>query len=234
MAHHIFFEGGLGSGKTFFMTALANLWRDQTNRMGGNVQLFSNYGARGSHPMDDFEAWYEVANAWESIVMWDEAQMAFNNRNWSSTAAQIATEVMFYTRKMQSIQMYASPSIANVDSRIRQIVEVLFHCRKVGNKGFEALIFDYQTKRFLRRVFMPMSTAKRLFKLNLYDTYSMVRGFPLPQNKKEIEEFWDTVFDIHQMKHRRGNVDANKLDPIVNRFTDNADQLTNNDEVLVI
>lgn len=222
MAHHIFFEGGLGSGKTFFMTALANLWKEQTNVAGGNVQLFSNYGARGSIPMDNYEAWYEVANAWESIVMWDEAQMAFNNRNWSSTAAQIATEVMFYTRKMQSIQMYASPSIQNVDSRIRQIVEVLFHCRKLGNKGFEALIYDYQTKQFLRRVFMPMSTAKKLFKLNLYDTFSMVRGFPLPSNKKETEEFWNTLFEIHQLKHKRGKTDAEQLDQIVNQFTQDA------------
>lgn len=222
MAHHIFFEGGLGSGKTFFMTALGNLWKEQTNAKGGNVQLFSNYGARGSISMDDYEAWYEVANAWESIVMWDEAQMAFNNRNWSSTAAQIATEVMFYTRKMQSIQMYASPSIQNVDSRIRQIVEVLFHCRKLGNKGFEALIYDYQTKQFLRRVFMPMSTAKKLFKLNLYDTFSMVRGFPLPQNKKEIEDFWNTLFEIHQLKHKRGKADAEQLDKAINQFAKDA------------
>lgn len=226
MAHHIFFEGALGSGKTFIMTLLGNLWKEQANAQGGNVELFSNYEAKGSRPMDDFEAWYEVANSWESIVMWDEAQMAFNNRAWASAQSQLGTEVMMYTRKMQSIQMYASPSIQNVDSRIRQIVEILFHCRKVGNKGFEAFIYDYQAKVFLRRVFLPMSTAKKLFKLNLYDTFSMVRGFPLPSNKKEVEGFWDTLFEIHQLKHKRGKYgDAKKLDAVVDQYPKEAEPL---------
>lgn len=212
MAYHIFFEGPLGSGKTFLMTALANLWRDQSNSAGGNVSLFSNFGARDSKPMDDFEAWYEVAGSWESICMWDESQMAFNNRAWAAAKSQLGTEIMMYTRKMRSIQMYASPSINNVDSRIRQLVEILFHCRKVGDKGFEAYIYDYQTRTFIRRVFLPMSIAKKLFKLELYDTYAMVRGFPMPDGKRETEEFWNTLFEIHEIKHKRGRYA--EIDPI--------------------
>lgn len=220
MAHHIFFAGGLGSGKTLMMSAMAHLWRDQVNAAGGNVQLFSNYGLKDSTAMDDYEAWYEIANADESICCWDESQMAFNNRNWSSTAATVATEVMFYTRKMMCLTMYASPSINNVDSRIRQIVEVLFQCRKVGNQGFEAFIWDYQTNQFLRRVFLPMSLAKKLFKLQLYDTYEMVRGFPLPSAKGEIAEFWDTLNEIHKIKHKRRADNGNKLDTTVNTNLD--------------
>ncbi len=46
--------------------------------------------------------------------------------------------------------MYCSPSINNVDSRIRQIVEVLVDVRKIGKKGFSLRFTDYQTGEFFK------------------------------------------------------------------------------------
>lgn len=195
--HHMFIQGGLGAGKTFLMSVLAHHWKEKTEAKGGKVKLFSNYELKDSYPMNHFTDWYDVAEAQGSIICWDEAQMAFSNRKWSRYGAGVATEVLMFTRKMQSIQIYCSPSINNVDSRIRDIIEVLVTTRKIGDKGFQLHFQDYQTKQYMHSQFIPMYKAKKLFKMNLYDTYNMVTNFPLPGTEKEGNNFFDTLNDIH-------------------------------------
>lgn len=199
MAHHFFIQGPLGAGKTFLMSLLAHHWKEKTEKQGGRVQLFSNYGLLDSHPMTHYTDWYKVAEAQGSIVCWDESQMAFSNRRWSKHGSTIATEVLMFTRKMQSVQMYCSPSIRNVDSRIRDIVEVLVNVRKIGNKGFSLHFTDYQTGFPMPQSnqFIPMWKAEKIFKLNLYDSFNMVQGFPLPGTEKQSDEFFQKLEEIH-------------------------------------
>ncbi|WP_237718777.1 hypothetical protein [Alkalibacillus haloalkaliphilus] len=124
MAYHIFIEGGLGAGKTLTMSMLAHHWRHMVRQQGGDIALFSNYGLKDSSNMLNYQDWYDVAQAQGSICCWDEAQMAFDSRQSLKSTSIYATQLLMYVRKMKSIQMYCSPSINNVDSRIRQIVEV--------------------------------------------------------------------------------------------------------------
>jgi hypothetical protein len=197
MAHHFFIQGPLGAGKTFVMSLLAHHWKEKVLQRGGDVKLFSNYGLKDSFPMTHYTDWYEVAAAQGSICCWDESQMAFSNRKWSKYGATVATEIMMFTRKMKSVQMYCSPSINNVDSRIRQIVEVLVNVRKIGDKGFTLHFTDWQTGEFMHKQFIPMFKAKQIFKMNLYDTFNMVQGFPLPTTEKQGTEFFDHLEEIH-------------------------------------
>lgn len=203
MAHHFFIQGPLGSGKTFLMSLLAHHWKSKTEAAGGKVGLFSNYHLSGAQQMDRYEDWYKVADAQGSIVCWDEAQMAFSNRKWSRYGQGVATEIMMYTRKMKSVQIYCSPSINNVDSRIRQIVEVLIDVRKIGKKGFSIRFTDYQTGQFMHSQFLPMFKAQKIFKLKLYDTYQMVSGFPLPNTERQGDEFFEELEKIHDLARRR-------------------------------
>jgi len=197
MAHHFFIQGPLGAGKTLMMSLLAHHWRNKVIAQGGDVKLFSNYGLKDSYPMTHYTDWYEVAAAQGSICCWDESQMSFSNRKWSNYGAGIATEVMMFTRKMKSVQMYCSPSIQNVDSRIRQIVEVLVNVRKIGDKGFTLHFTDWQTGEFMHKQFFPMYKAKKVFKQNLYDTFNMVQGFPLPTTEQQGREFFEKLEQIH-------------------------------------
>lgn len=203
MAHHFFIQGPLGAGKTFVMSLLAHHWKAKSERLGGHVELFSNYGLLDSYPMTHYTDWYRVAEAQGSICCWDEAQMAFSNRKWSRYGSTLATEVMMYTRKMQSVQIYCSPSIRNVDSRIRDIVEILISVRKIGDKGFSLHFLDYQTGEFMHKQFIPMWKAKKVFKLNLYDTFNMVRSLPLPATEREGNEFFETLEEIHDEARSR-------------------------------
>lgn len=203
MAHHFFIQGPLGSGKTFLMSLLAHHWKNKAEALGANVKLFSNYHLSDAQQMDHYEDWYDVADAQGSIVCWDEAQMAFSNRKWSKYGQGVATEIMMYTRKMKSVQIYCSPSINNVDSRIRQIVEVLIDVRKVGKKGFSIRFTDYQTGQFMHSQFLPMFKAKKIFGLKLYDTYQMVSGFPLPNTERQGDQFFEELERIHNMARKR-------------------------------
>lgn len=203
MAHHIFVQGPLGAGKTFIMSVLAHHWKEKAENMGGEVKLFSNYGLKDSYPMTHYTDWYEVAEAQGSICCWDEAQMAFSNRKWSKYGSTLATEVMMYTRKMKSVQMYCSPSINNVDSRIRQIVEVLVDVRKIKDAGFSFRFIDYQTGQFMNKQFLPMWKAKKIFQMNLYDSFQMVQGFPLPNTEREGDIFFDKLEQIHNESRRK-------------------------------
>ena len=197
MAHHIFIQGALGSGKTFVMSTLAHHWKEKVEAKGGHVSLFSNYDLKDAYPMTHYEDWYKVAEAQGSICCWDESQMAFSNRKWSNYGSTLATEVLMFTRKMQAVSFYCSPSINNVDSRIRQIVEILITVRKIGDKGFQLHFQDYQTKEFMMTQFIPMFKAKKIFKLNLYDTYNMVQSFPLPGTEREGKVFFEKLEEIH-------------------------------------
>lgn len=199
MAHHFFVQGPLGAGKTFLMSLLAHHWKERTEQRGGHVQLFSNYGLADSFPMTHYTDWYKVAEAQGSIVCWDEAQMAFSNRKWNQYGQTMATELLMFTRKMQSVQIYCSPSIKNVDSRIRDIVEVLINVRKIGDKGFSLHFTDYQTGFPMPQAsqFIPMYKAKKIFKLNLYDSFNMVQGFPLPATEQQGKEFFKILEEIH-------------------------------------
>lgn len=210
MVHHMFIQGGLGAGKTFVMSLLAHHWKNRTERLGGHVELFSNYELLDSTPMSHYTDWYSVAEAQGSIICWDEAQMAFSNRRWSSYGAGVATEVLMFTRKMKSLQIYCSPSINNVDSRIRNLVEVLITTRKIGNKGFQLHFSDYQTGQFMHTQFIPMFKAKRIFKLKLYDTYNMVTGFPLPGTEREGTEFFNKLSDMHDLARGKNKIAANR------------------------
>lgn len=203
MAHHFFIQGPLGSGKTFLMSLLAHHWKKKAEALGGDVALFSNYHLSGAQQMDHYEDWYSVADAQGSIVCWDEAQMAFSNRKWSKYGQGVATEIMMYTRKMKSVQIYCSPSINNVDSRIRQIVEVLIDVRKIGKKGFSIRFTDYQTGQFMHQQFLPMFKAQKIFGLKLYDTYQMVSGFPLPNTERQGEQFFVELERIHDLARKK-------------------------------
>ena len=202
MVHHIVVQGSLGAGKTFLGTLLATYWKQKTEEKGGKIQLYSNFDFKNSIIMDDYKKWYEVAESRGSIIIWDEAHTTFSNRAWSNYGNGIATEILMYTRKMQSLQIYCTPSINNLDSRIRQIVEILITTRHIENKGFSLHIVDYQTGELIAKQFLPISKAQKIFKLKLYDTHDMAYKFPLPKTEREGTEFFAELKAIHDASRK--------------------------------
>jgi hypothetical protein len=197
MPHHFFIQGSLGAGKTFLMSLFAHHWKAKVEQAGGKIELFSNYELLDSRPMTHYSDWFDVARAQGSICCWDECHLAFSNRKWSKYGQSVLMDVLMYTRKMKSVQIYAAPSINFVDSRLRSIVEVLITARKIGDKGFAYHFQDYQTGEFLHKQFLPMYKAKKFMKLDLYDSDSMVQYFPVPQTEREGQELFEKLEQIH-------------------------------------
>lgn len=205
MAHFIGIQGLLGAGKTTSGSMLAHLYKNKALAHGTDIKLFSNFGLRGSSEMTSYEDWYKVADAHGSIIVWDEGQTQFDSREFSSADRVFSTQLLNYCRKMNSVQIVIAPNFSNIDKRIRQLTEVLINVVKLGNKGMRLEYFDFQAGngesslgKFLHSRFLPASKVKQIHRLQLFNTYRMVRGFPMPKTERQQKEFWLELENRHE------------------------------------
>lgn len=203
MAHLIGFIGGLGAGKTTGASIFPWIWKNTVEAQGGDLTLFSNYGLYGSHEMQEPEDWYKVAEVHGSICVWDEAHRTFDSRKFSAFENIFATELLTYVRKLASIQVFATPSINRLDTRIREILEILVVVRKMGN-GTYYDFYDFQADfggrygKYLHSKFLPKHKIAAIHRLNLFDTYSFVNKFPLPKSESEAIKFMNELEAAHE------------------------------------
>lgn len=203
MAHLIGVVGGLGAGKTTFASFYPWLLKNTVELRGGNIELFANYELFGAHMMQDPEDWYRVAEAHGSICVWDEAHVTFDSRKFNQAQNIFATELLTYVRKMASIQIFATPSINRLDTRIRELIEILIVARKVGN-GTYYDYYDFQSDfagrygRYLHSKFLPRHKMRQIHSLNLFDSYNFVTRFPLPRTERQQEQFMVELNKAHQ------------------------------------
>lgn len=223
MPHFIFIQGNLGAGKTTVGSTMAHYYKNVAkSRHGADIKLFSNYYLLGSAPMETYENWYDVADAQGSIIVWDEAQMIFDNRTALKGNQITATKILNYCRKLKSVQIFISPSIDNIDSRIRGLVEVLINVRKVGNAGISIEYFDYQAKnygawgKFINKRFISAHRLKQIHRLNLFDTFQIVQGFPMPETARAEDKFFRTLEERHNLARMKGVKEHVEPDLIVN------------------
>lgn len=217
MAHLIGFVGPLGSGKTTGASLFPWLWKNLIEARGGEIELFANYDLFGAQMMDEPSDWYKVAEAHGSICVWDEAHRTFDSRKFNQYQNIFATELLTFVRKMASIQVFATPSIMRLDSRIREILEILVVVRKVGHGTFYDF-YDYQADfagrygRFLHSKFLPGFKMKQIHKLNLFDSMGFVGKFPLPNNEASAKKFMSELEEAHWrgVNKRRNRKEVNE------------------------
>jgi SpoVK/Ycf46/Vps4 family AAA+-type ATPase len=218
MPHIIVVQGALGAGKTTLASIMAYLYKNKIVSAGGSVQLFSNYGLSGSTQMKDYKDWYKVAEAQGSICIWDEAHRIMDARQALKAENILTSHVLTFARKMSAIQIFVTPVITNLDSRLRQLCEVLISVTKVGNKGMKFQYFDYQSQnfgvfgKFLHSRFLSAAKVKQIHALNLFDSHSFVSGFPLPKTERLAEQFMIELENQHDKA--RGNSAAEYLEEL--------------------
>lgn len=222
MAHFIGIQGLLGAGKTTTASMLAHYYKNRVESQGGSLKLFSNYGLRGAEEMAHFTDWYSVADAHGSICVWDEGQTQFDSRDFSSSDRIFSTQLLNYCRKMNAVQLVIAPNFSNIDKRIRQLTEVLINVVKIGNKGMRLEYYDYQAGtgessfgRFLHSRFVSASKVRQIHGLHLFDTYRMVRGFPMPKTERAKKEFWQELEDHHEEALHRMGIHLMKVKRVV-------------------
>lgn len=210
MPFFIGIQGYLGAGKSTAASVLAHFFRNKVLATGHDIKLFSNYGLKGSRRMSKPDDWYAVAEAHGSIIVWDEAQEQFDGREFGKSDRACSTRLLNYCRKMASVQFFIAPNYNNLDTRIRQLTEVIINVSQVGNKGMRLEFFDYTAGnkqnnlgRFLHQQFLPASRIRKIHSLHLFNTFRLVSGFPMPSTPRVQDEFMDRLEEVHNATCRR-------------------------------
>ena len=191
------FQGNLGEGKTFGMSVLAWHFVARARRAGIRAELFANYDLLGARPLTSYRDFYNVARAEASICLMDEAHVNLDSRLFARGANIYMTQFMFYLRKLNASLFMTTPHIRNLDSRMRQLTNILVDCRKLGT-GFLYDIYDYQGERLLRRKFLPKYIADRIFETGMYDSRAIIRAVDFPANERAFERFLGTIIEIKE------------------------------------
>lgn len=189
------FTGNLGEGKTFGMSVLAHYFAAKAKRAGVPVQLFANFGLKGARPLFHYQHFYDVARARASICLLDEAHVNLDARLFHKGTNIYMTQFFFYLRKLGASLFMTTPHIRNLDSRMRQLANILVDCHRVAG-GFRYDIYDFQAERLLRRRFLPRYKAQELFEYGMYDTHAIIRAVQFPGTEREFDKFLTKIVEI--------------------------------------
>lgn len=209
MPHLFAITGNLGAGKSTLGSILAWHIKLQVEAAGGWIKLFGNYDLAGAERLSVPEDWYRVADAHGSLCIWDEAHRSFDSRKHSKAANILATEILTFVRKMASIQIFITPSIMRLDTRIREITEILVVVRGNGKSGISCDFYDFQADyvgkfgRYLKTLYIPAFKVRQFHRLNLFDSHSFISGFPLPAHERDAMQFMDTLEKVHDKARKR-------------------------------
>jgi hypothetical protein len=178
----VIIDGYLGAGKTLAMTILAQFFKELSG-----CATYSNYGVNGAFPFSHYKDFLHVAVQSSSIIMLDEAHSDLDSRNFNTNAVKFFTHLVFYFRKLRTTMFLATPSIENLDSRVRSICNLYCHVTKTKDH-FIYELYDMQSMRYLKRYKIARESAY-LLASQLYDTYNMVLPVEFPSERNEFNSF---------------------------------------------
>jgi hypothetical protein len=192
MVNVMIVDGYLGAGKTLGMSILAKYFQTKSG-----CTLYSNYGLENSKLFDSFEHFFDVAQQESSIICLDEAHTDLDSRNFNTNAVKFFTHVLFYLRKLRTTIFLATPSIDNLDSRVRSICNLYCHVSK-DKKYFYYNMYDLQRGLHLRQYKIRKESAFEIGQ-GIYDTYNMVSPLQFPEDRTAFNDF------IHRLKSISGS-----------------------------
>lgn len=194
----VIIDGYLGAGKTLAMTILASYFKELSG-----CALYSNYGVKDSYAFSNFRDFLHVAEQSSSIICLDEAHSDLDSRNFNTNAVKFFTHLVFYFRKLRTTMFLATPSIDNLDSRVRGICNLYCHVTKNKDHFFYDM-YDMQSLKFLKRYKIKRDSAYALA-TGLFDTYNMVLPVEFPSDRNEFNNFvkeLKTVSENYYIKQR--------------------------------
>jgi hypothetical protein len=196
------FQGNLGSGKTFGMSVFAHWFKAAAARNGIESKLFANYSLVQSQRIMGYKDFYKVAESSASIVCVDEAHINLDSRLFGRGKNVYLTQFLMYMRKLRASFFFASPTIFNLDRRMRNLTNILVDCQKYRG-GFHWEVYDYQSQRLIRKLFMPMWKANKIIRTGIYDTYEMVYSIDFPDSEDGFREFIIKLTEINSASNDR-------------------------------
>lgn len=191
------FTGNLGEGKTFGMSVFAWHFVARARHMGIKADLYANFDLVGAKPLTNYRDFYDVAKSEASICLMDEAHVNLDSRLFARGSNIYMTQFMFYLRKLNTSLFMTTPHIKNLDSRMRQLTNILVDCHKLYG-GFLYDIYDFQSERLLRKKFLPKYVAQKIFDTGMYDSHAIIRAVNFPSTGRAFERFLDAIIEIKE------------------------------------
>lgn len=210
MARVLGITGPFGNGKSTTAVIKAHTWA-----AASGAKIFANFPLRGAYLFESYHDWYRVADVHGSVVIFDESQTNFDSRKWANEENTTLTQIFNYVRKMNCIFIFILPSYNNIDTRIRQNTELLINCHKTPGGTIINHVYDYQAKEYgewgklLNKWVLPKSSQAKVYGLDLFDTNTMVKSFPMPNGKKKIDEFFAELSRRHDAALKRHGIYKN-------------------------
>lgn len=177
----ILFEGQMGNGKTLGMSIVAKDWAQRSG-----ATLYSNYGLKGSKPFHSFEDFLDVAVQPSSIICLDEVHNDIDSRDFNTNAVKYFSHIVFYLRKMRCIILMTTPLFDNVESRVRNVTNVVVSVHKDKHYYYYPF-YDFQSDRPLKQKRI-LKTDAHYTASQIFDTYSMVTPLEYPTNRDEFKK----------------------------------------------
>jgi len=201
--HVIGIQGPYGSGKS--TTAVVNALRWG---YASGAKVFSNFPLRNAYLFDHYTDWYRIADVHGSILIFDESQRNWDGRTWNSKAQIDQTHVINYVRKMNSLFVFVLPTFENLESRVRQQTDILIDCHRTRSGTIINHIYDFQAKewgpkgKLLNKKIFPLHEQRKIWKLKLFSTHSMINKFPTPP-PNQTDKFFKELDKRHNRALRR-------------------------------
>ena len=133
--------GGMGSGKTLIMTLLGYLEHLSGKKVLANYHLHFPFDYLSLNTvMEQIKDNVQLTNI---VMLIDEMHIAFDARSSMSSRNRYGSYFVLQTRK-RDVQLYfTTQSIWQVDIRVRENMDRMITCSKIGDNLFEYVICDY-------------------------------------------------------------------------------------------
>ena len=177
--------GGLGSGKTLFLTWLGL-------KSIGKSDVYANFHI--AHPKVKFLTPLEFVKLALStnknkkyVVLLDEVYGWLDSRCSSSKTNRLLDIIGLQSRKRNMDIFYTAQLGSSVDLRFRDITDIVVKCEKIPNYGFYYSI-NRQTWRGIKtkKYFIPLDSAGKIWQY--YDTTEVVKPIGLNKLIAELQK----------------------------------------------
>ncbi|MEC3226415.1 hypothetical protein P9027_31420 [Bacillus thuringiensis] len=174
------FEGRMGNGKTLGMSLMAKYFQEKSG-----CTLYSNYGLAGSKPFRSFDDFLDVAMQPSSIVCLDECHNDIDSRDFGTNAVKYFSHIVFYLRKMRCTLFLTTPLFENIDSRVRDVTNVLVPVSK-DKYYYYYPFYDWEANQLMveKKIKKEYAHSKAG---NIFDTNAVVTPLEYPKNRDEFK-----------------------------------------------
>lgn len=186
-------HGGLGSGKTLLLSAIAKYSKDH---IVSNFHLNRDY--------EEFSLNKFVNAEYENcIILMDEAYVYLESRLSMSKVNRASSYILFQSRK-KNVRMYLTVQmVSTLDVRFRSLTDLWIYCEGLTERGYKYVLIDNMTGA-TRTTYLPLSSAEKIYPI--YDTNEVVSPNIESTNFMAQDELKNFVMDrVNEIRKHYGN-----------------------------